>query len=464
VDRGREDPTEVQRRLELSPVSVRRKPVVSWTDEAGPHREALDGRALVGASPHVKFVVSDRAASRLHAELELRADGHVWVRDLGSTNGTWVDGVFVQNARISPGGNVRIGATTLTVSAASAAATVPLWPHDRFGPLVARSESMRELFLLLAKFATTDSAVLVQGETGTGKELVARAIHEASRRADGPFAVVDCAALPETLLESELFGHTKGAFTGAVSSRAGAFESASGGTVFLDEIGELPLAMQPKLLRVLESQTVRRLGEPEHRRVDVRFVAATNRDLQSMVASGAFREDLYFRLAVLPVFLPPLRERPADVALLLEHFLASHSVQLPPELAAELVHRPWAGNVRELRSFAERVIAVGATQAWAITRGIAESDAFVARDAKRPSAVHGPGARAGAAGADEEVLPTVSIDVPFKALRERWNDYLEREYLTALVRKFGRHDVGVLAESAGLDRSYVHRLLRKHDL
>jgi len=214
------------------------------------------------------------------------------VRDLGSTNGTWVDGVLVQSARIPPEGAMRLGATTLSLSLSANPSTIPLWPHDQFGPLVARSDSMRELFLLLSKYAQTSSAVLIQGETGTGKELVARAIHEASPRAEQPFVVVDCAALPETLLESELFGNARGAFTGAVAARAGAFETASGGTVFLDEIGELPITMQPKLLRVLESQTVRRLGESEHRRIDVRFIAATNRDLQSMVATGGFREDL----------------------------------------------------------------------------------------------------------------------------------------------------------------------------
>ncbi|HSO34701.1 MAG TPA: sigma-54 dependent transcriptional regulator, partial [Labilithrix sp.] len=331
-------------------------------------------------------------------------------------------------------------------------ARVPLWPHDRFGPLVARSEIMRELFVRLLQYAESDAPVLVQGETGTGKELVAEAIHEASPRSAQPFVVVDCGALPDTLLESELFGHAKGAFTGALAARAGAFEAANGGTVFLDEIGELPLAMQPKLLRVLESQTVRRLGETEHRRVNIRFVSATNRDVQAMVAGGAFREDLFFRLSVLPVFVPPLRARPDDIPLLLEHFLArSPAVRVPPEMLGELSAYRWPGNVRELRSFAERARTVSPASAWAMTRGTELPPA---------PADPGPAAAPIAAGSG---LPPVTVGTPFKVLREQWVDHLEREYLTALIAKHGRN-VGEIADEAALDRSYVHRLLRKHDL
>ena len=451
VHRDADAATEVQHRPALSTFAVRQQPVITWTDAAGGHRETVRSRTLVGSSPHVQLRIADVAVSRLHAELELR-DGHVWIRDLGSTNGTWVDGVFVQTARLAAGSQIRIGATTLALSFARDPEKAALWPHERLGPLVARSESMRELFFVLADYARTESPVLVQGETGTGKELVARAVHEASRRADHPFIVVDCGALPEALLESELFGHVKGAFTGATASRAGAFESAEGGTVFLDEIGELPLSMQPKLLRVLESHTVRRLGEAQHRKVDVRFVAATHRDLRAMVAAGSFREDVYFRLAVLPAFVPPLRERVTDIALLLEHFLAGRSIQVRPEIVAEMEKCPWPGNVRELRSFAERAVAVGADRAWAMTRGLATNSPSIAPPIVPPSA------------SMTGDLPAVTADVPFKVLRERWNDHLEREYLRSLIERLGRADVGALATAAGLDRSYVHRLLRRHDL
>ncbi len=443
--------TAVQRPLELSTFATRRKPVLVFADASGMRRETFLGRALVGSAPSVQLRVEDPAVSRLHAELELRSDGHVWVRDLGSTNGTWVNGVLVQSARISPGAELRVGATTMTLTFAAEAAKAPLWPHDKLGSLVARSESMREMFMVLADYARTDSAILVQGETGTGKELVARAIHETSGRAEHPFVVVDCGALPEALLESELFGHAKGSFTGAIAARAGAIESADGGTVFLDEIGELPLSMQPKLLRVLESLTVRRVGEAEHRKVDVRFVAATHRDIRAMVASGSFREDLYFRLAVLPAFVPPLRERPSDIGLLLAHFLEGRAIHVRPEIIAEMERWPWPGNVRELRSFAERAVAVGPERAWVMTRGLSATTSIAPPEMATASAPSdGP--------------PPISIELPFKVLRERYNDHLEREYLGLLVARYGRKDVAQLAEAAGLDRSYMHRLLKKHDL
>jgi len=379
------------------------------------------------------------------------ADG-VWIRDLGSRNGTWVDGVFVQHARIPEAGKVRVGGTTLTIAFAEQPTEVPLWPHDRFGPLLARSEAMRELFLRLAQYASADAPVLIQGETGTGKDLVAEAIHATSPRADEPFVVVDCAALPESLLESELFGFARGAFTGAVAPRAGAFEAAHGGTVFLDEIGELPLSVQPKLLRVLESRTVRRIGETEHRKIDVRFISATHRDLQAMVATGAFREDLYFRIAVLPAYVPALRARTEDVALLLEHFLSkAPGLHLDAPTLQLLAQRPWTGNVRELRSFAERAMTVGVQAAVAMTLG--SDTAVPSRLPAPPRLMEGelPG------------LPQVRTDMPFKALREQWVDHLEREYMRALVAVHGRN-VGAIADHAELDRSYIHRLLRKHDL
>jgi len=191
-----------------------------------------------------------------------------------------------------------------------------------FPRLVGSSPAMRDLFARLHRLAFSEASVLVQGETGTGKELVARAVHDASPRAGGPFVIVDCGAIPESLLEGELFGHAKGAFTGASGARKGVIEAADGGTLFLDEIGELPLTMQPKLLRVIESRSLRRLGEPAYRPVNVRFISATHRDLRLMVNERGFREDLYFRLSVLPITIPPLRERPADIPTLVEHFLA----------------------------------------------------------------------------------------------------------------------------------------------
>jgi transcriptional regulator with GAF, ATPase, and Fis domain len=309
---------------------------------------------------------------------------------------------------------------------------------------------MRELFARLAKIAPTDSSVLIQGETGTGKELVARAIHEASPRAEQPFVIVDCAALPEDLLEAELFGHTKGAFTGAVNARPGAIEAADGGTVFLDEIGELPLSVQPKLLRVLESRQVRRVGEPTHRQVDVRFICATHRDLKTMVNANAFREDLYFRLAVLVVSIPSLREHADDIPVLVDHLIPGGLEALTPETMRELVTKPWLGNVRELRNFLERARALGPQEALAMS---SEQQAAASAGATPPPA--GP--------ADAAGWVPVSLARSYKEAREEWLDWLEREYFRRLLARHDRN-VAEAAREAGVDRTYVYRLIRRHDL
>src|SRR5262249_35246259 len=306
--------------------------------------------------------IADREVSRLHAELE-PTDRGTWVRDLGSRNGTFVEKLLVTAALVPDGARIRLGGTELVLRYPTAPAPVELWPEERFGGIIGASTAMRELFAQMARVARSDAPALILGETGTGKELAARAIHDASARAEGPFVIVDCAALASTLIEGELFGHARGAFTGAVGARAGSFEAANGGTIFLDEIGELSPAMQPKLLRVLESQTVKRLGESEHRRIDVRLVAATHRDLRRMVNAGAFREDLYFRIAVLPLVLPPLRARQPAIPLLFRHFLGGRQ-PVEPVSERELEQMPWLGNVRELRNFAERACAVGAKGAF----------------------------------------------------------------------------------------------------
>jgi DNA-binding NtrC family response regulator len=444
--------TDADPRLPVSLVLKRTIPRLTWSGIRAVHELEIERRMLVGASAKVHVCIEDRLVSRLHAELEPRDDG-VWIRDLGSKNGTWVHGVRVQNALVPDRVPFRVGNTTLTVDYSGSSRTIPLWPTDSMGGLVARSTIMRELFMRASQYAESDAPVLIRGETGTGKELLARAIHDASPRTEGPFVIVDCAALPENLLESELFGHAKGAFTGAQTSRAGAIETAHGGTVFLDEIGELPFVMQPKLLRVLESRTVRRVGEAMHREVDVRFVAATHRDLAAMVTTGAFREDLYFRMAVLPLDVPALREHAEDIPVLAQHFASrSGQDQVDPALAQAIVTRPWLGNVRELRNFMERVRTIGAPAALAMLEG---------RDAGSPSVL---GSTLGpSVGLGNLPLPPVPLDRPFKELREAYVDHLEREYIGGLILKIGRNPTAI-AEASGLDRTYVHRLLRKHDL
>jgi two-component system response regulator GlrR len=418
-----------------------RKPILSWSDGGGRHTREVGESLVLGGAEGVDLVIADAAVSRLHAELEL-LDSGLWVRDLGSRNGTFVQGVRVTRACIPEGGQLRVGATDLTVSYAPEPTPVEIWPDERFGPMVGNSIPMRELFARLQRVARSEATVLIQGETGTGKEVAARAIHEASSRAGEAFAIIDCAALPENLLEAELFGHTRGAFTGAVEARAGAIEAADGGTVFLDEVGELPLAMQPKLLRVLESRTVRRVGETSHRPVNVRFVSATNRDLRTMVNTRAFREDLYFRLAVLPVTIPPLRDRPTDILALVHHFLPAEALAaVTPQMVRELMGRPWLGNVRELRNFVERAVALGAREALALS---------------------GTGDTAGGSEATMR-LPTALLGLPYREMRERALHAIERDYIKALLERHDRN-ISAAAETAGLNRTSLYRLVAKHGL
>jgi len=437
----------------------RSHPQLRWKDASGSHSYLLGGRVVIGSAENADVVVQAPEVSRLHASLEVRHDG-VWVRDLESRNGTYIDGIRVVEARVPDGATLSLGAARLTLHYDQAVSDVEIWPSESFGPLHGRSTLMRELFARLHRVAEGDATVLILGETGTGKELAARAIHQASPRRHKPFIVVDCGALSETLLEAELFGHAKGAFTGAANARVGAIEAAEGGTVFLDEIGEMPLSMQPRLLRAIEGLSVRRVGENEHRKVNVRFLAATHRDLPAMVNAGLFREDLFFRLAVLLVRMPSLRERREDIPLLVEHLMPANARgRLSPELLRELATRPWPGNIRELRNFLQRAAALGAREALALTDSRHPLAEFAGATPPSPSA--SPSVPATGPSGAGHGFPPVSPDEPFKVVRDRWLEHLEAQYLRAMVERYQR-DTDAIAKAAGLDRSYVYRLLRKH--
>ena len=284
----------------------------------------------IGAQEGNHFILTDDTVSRRHAEIARTPDGIV-LRDLGSMNGTFLGQVRIKEVFLGESRTVRVGKTQIEFQLLDEVIDIVAVQETRFEDIVGQSVEMREMFAVLERVARTELTVMVTGETGTGKELVSRAIHQRSPRKDGPFVVFDCGAVARNLIESELFGHERGAFTGAVSSRAGVFEQAHGGTIFLDELGELPLELQPALLRVLEQREVKRVGDRRVRSVDVRVVAATNRELQKLVQEGKFREDLYYRLAVVEIVLPPLRERIEDLPLLVEHLLQSapfeHSVR-----------------------------------------------------------------------------------------------------------------------------------------
>jgi two-component system, NtrC family, response regulator GlrR len=489
-----------QKQPEFSPVlQNRRYPLVSWTDKEGRSEVVARRRLVVGSSSASDVVIRDQTVSRVHALLEPKGEG-VLVRDLDSRNGTLVNGMRVQEMVLTSSAELQLGTTKLFVDFdSSLIAPAEVWPEERFHDLVGRSVIMREMFALLARAAATDASVLIQGETGTGKELVARSIHAASSRRTGPLVVVDCGALPESLLDAELFGHTKGAFTGAVSARTGAIESANGGTVFLDEVGELPIAMQPKLLRVLEGRTVRRIGESDHRSVDVRFISATHRNLIEMVARGQFREDLYFRLCVIPVTVPPLRERPEDIQLLVKHFLGRD--ELSSSFIEGLKDITWRGNVRELRNYIDRARALGED---AVERTgtdprrtaprelrLRQHSTMTARSgpARSLPALHdevpgeertvatsqvassgewtgtGPATEVevGESLARAAAQAGVPIDGGFKEFREQWLELGEREYLRRMLERHNRN-IATLAKDAGVDRTYIYRLMKKYKL
>ncbi|MGD0527802.1 MAG: sigma 54-interacting transcriptional regulator, partial [Polyangiaceae bacterium] len=332
----------------------------------GPDRGARapvgSGITRVGTSASSHLRLTDRAVSRVHCELHL-LDRVVQIVDAGSTNGTFAEGgVRIADAALAPGSVFRVGSTAIRIEAANVPTRVPISSKDHFGGLLGGSLAMKRVYAVLERLAATDTTALIHGETGTGKELAARAVHEASKRARGPFVTVDCGAIAESLIESELFGHVRGAFSGAHAERRGLFEEAQGGTLFLDEIAELPLSLQPKLLRVLEAREVRPLGANAGRPINVRVLAATHRSLAQSVNEGAFREDLYYRLAVVEVELPPLRARREDLVTIAQRFYERFSgtdESLPPALAAAIQARSWTGNVRELRNFIERTVTLG---------------------------------------------------------------------------------------------------------
>jgi transcriptional regulator with PAS, ATPase and Fis domain len=399
-----------------------------------------EGRATIGTHPSADLVVHDRTVSRFHCEIAL-GDGRPMVRDLKSRNGTIVDGVVVLHAELRHGQRLTVGQTEIEFQVGDGHDAIRLSKQGRFGVMVGRAPATRAVFAVLERAAASDATVLLEGETGTGKEAAAVSIHATSARREHPFVVVDCGAVPPELLESELFGHEKGAFTGAVAARQGAFEAAHGGTIFLDEIGELTTDLQPKLLRALEQREVKRVGASRYHPVDVRVVAATNRNLRAEVNARTFRSDLYYRLAVLEVRLPPLRERVEDLPILVEHVLESLGAADKPESAllrtqeffASLARHPWPGNVRELRNYVERCLAM--------------------RERTPLTAPAAP--KAGQDGID--------WTRPYREARDAWTSTFERRYL---VECLARHNdnVTAAARGAGLDRMYFYRLLWRHRL
>ena len=401
----------------------------------------------VGTGQGCQLRLTDPTVSRLHFQLAPRGDG-LRLTDVGSTNGTLVEGVRVRDADLLGGATVRIGATVLRVESGREPLCVEVSRNESFGSLLGAGIEMRRLYTVLERAAPTQATVLIQGETGTGKELVARELHQHSRRSGGPFVAVDCGAIAPNVIESELFGHTRGAFSGAVSDRRGLVEEAHGGTLFLDEVGELPLNLQAKLLRVLETREVRRVGANSARAVDLRLVAATNRMLAQSVNEGSFREDLYYRLAVVEVQLPPLRFRREDLPLLADHFyrrLSGDGGPIPRELVDALMTRSWPGNVRELRNFIERCVTLGLTSPGSSSKEAGPSSS-------RESAL--------LAGDRLDVTLPLNLGVPLKEARDEAMERLELLYAQSVLRRAGGN-VTHAAELAGVSRRFMQRLIAR---
>jgi DNA-binding NtrC family response regulator len=332
--------------------------------DAGKEMVLQKAHVSIGSLPENDLVLTDATVSRRHATVEEKSDGYV-LRDLDSTNGTFLDGVRVREGYLMPGAVIRLGQTELTFSPMEERIDNLRSDSSSFGELTGSSIAMREVYGILERIAPTDVTVLLEGETGTGKELAARAVHSRSRRANGPFVVFDCGAVAPNLIESELFGHEKGAFTDAAKMRQGAFELANNGTIFLDEIGELSLELQPKLLRALDQRETKRVGADKPIAVNARVISATNRDLEKEVKAGRFREDLYYRLSVVRISMPPLRRKPEDIETISAQLLSGISAEinkkilgLSPEAAAALKAYAWPGNVRELKNVLGRAAAL----------------------------------------------------------------------------------------------------------
>lgn len=406
--------------------------VVVGGPDKGLEKEVRQDRISIGTARDNDLVLRDETVSRYHLEL-LHTGARIDIKDLGSTNGTIAGSVWIREATVAPQTTLRVGNSTIRVEEGETFDT-PLVGADRMIELVGRSVVMRRLVTEIVRVAPSDVSVLIQGETGAGKEVVARTIHTEGRRSGGPFETVDCGSLTPTLTASELFGHEKGAFTGADAQRVGAFERADGGILFLDEIGELPASLQTALLGVLERRSFKRVGGDKPIQVDVRVLSATHRDLRSQVNAGLYRQDLYYRLAPVVLRVPPLRERPEDIAELMGHFLRQmgHNQRVdelfPKSALNMLKEHSWPGNVRELRNFVEASVAMGQ---------MPELDGSMAK------------------------MEASGHVLPFKNARVQAILAFEKVYLRALLAKT-EENVSEAARVSGIHRSYLNEMLKRH--
>jgi transcriptional regulator with GAF, ATPase, and Fis domain len=412
---------------------------------------AFDGDVCrIGSHASNDLVLDDPMISRFHCRIA--REGHAWkITDTGSKNGTRLDGVKVLAAELENEAVLVIGESVVRVKPVSRGHVNRIAVPAQFGAIIGQSAPMQRLFAVLDRVAASEIDVLISGESGTGKELVATELVQRSGRADGPVVVVDCGSISPTLVESELFGHIRGAFTGADRDREGAFEAADGGTLFLDEIGELPLELQPKLLRALEAREVRRVGQTKMKHIDVRVIAATNRDLEREVNRGRFREDLYYRLAKVSVRVPPLRDRTEDIPLLMKSFLGSLSERdaarlFSPAVVEEMQRHDWPGNVRELKNYIERSVVLDDVPPPPSRSGMMRAVKIpVLGDSEPPP---------------RSELPELP-EIAFRIAKEAAIAVFEKAYLGPLIERCNGN-VSQAARAAKMDRMYLHQLAQKH--
>ena len=402
----------------------------------------------IGSGRQNDLVIADTTISKRHCEISAEEGGYR-ITDLGSTNGTYVQGVRITSAYLNPGSEFQIGKTQLVFCPLLEEREIPLSSCESFGAMLGRSTARRRICHLAETYAPTDATIMITGETGTGKEIMAEEIHKHSRRAKRPFIVIDCAAMAKDLIESELFGHVKGSFTGANADREGAFEHADGGTVFLDEIGDLAPELQPKLLRVLEKREIRRVGDNRVRKIDVRIICATNRRLDEEVNAGRFREDLFYRLSVVRLELPPLRRRRDDIPLIAKRFitdihgpLAMKQVLHFDETMEILKRHDWPGNVRELRNLIE--------VAFLAAKPPVDLSAFLGLGRFIPATM-------------KEDETATYADKPFKDAKNELIDDFERKYVKDLLDR-NENNVSQSARAAGIERAYLQRLMKKYGI
>jgi DNA-binding NtrC family response regulator len=470
LDRG---PTLHVRRCILQKVD---DPAQEWTFDKEEIR--------IGSMEDNDVVLGDDTVSRYHCRISQEDNGYV-LFDQRSTNGTFINKVRIREAFLKPNSIVSVGQSQLRFNAREEEVQIVPSRSDHCGGLIGGNARMREIYSIIEKIAPTATTVVIDGETGTGKEVVAQAIHSLSPRSRNDLVVFDCGAVPPNLIESELFGHEKGSFTGAVMTRQGLFEQADGGTLFLDELGELPLDLQPKLLRALEQREVRRVGSAKASKVDVRIIAATNRNLEDEVRAGRFRQDLFYRLSVVRLHLPALRDRADDVPLLIQHFLEHGAFNRKPnapsvrgasrEAVTALQSYPWPGNVRELVNVVERAVSFCDSDLIELS----DLPDYVRTAKVAPPKEPAPRRATTVPIAGTSVAPTVSMNpntpapappdellaegVTFKDAKERWVASFERDYILQLLRRNGGN-ISHAARAADIDRKYFRKLMKKYDI